>query len=242
VNHHHGIVVVKAFTLTKTNRHGHKPLIQNGLVVVDSRGMISQQQQSSSQQRQPLNAAFVSDPEAASSSLRTRVKEFFLSYRRESDKPAVMEVDDVDILRYLLGRKTTTTTDEYTALIFHAPFCKACQASLPLFQRLARKYSRMQEKFRKRQRKSKYSPDHSPPPPVKFLSVAVTQANSKLLEEAFGITKYPMTRIYHPEQGLIDERPALKKLFKSFEDKLQSIVTSSSSSSTSSCSEASGEK
>jgi thiol-disulfide isomerase/thioredoxin len=215
-------VNVEAFTpspITTSHVHQNQVVLQKdiGTGIVDSR-VVSQPQQ----HVQQLNAAFVTDAETASSpSLRSRVKDFILSYR-EKRKPVVMEVDDVDILRYMLVRKTTTK-DEYTALIFHAPFCKACQASMPLFQRLARKYTRRQEKERQRKLKGKYAEDHGAP--VRFLSVAVTQSNSKLLEETFGITKYPMARIYHPQKGLIDERPALKKLFRNFEETLQSIVS-----------------
>mmetsp|Transcript_7547 Transcript_7547/g.11936 ORF Transcript_7547/g.11936 Transcript_7547/m.11936 type:complete len:235 (+) Transcript_7547:104-808(+) len=155
---------------------------------------------------QPKAALVTSDPGTMKSpSIRARVRDFFLSQRRKTHKPAVVEVEDVDVLKYMLGREQD---DSYIALMFHAPFCKACQASLPMFERLARKYNRGRRKA-----------------PVKFLSVSVTQNNSDMLQEAFGVTKFPLARIYHPAEGLIDERPVLKKLFKDFEQRLQSVVS-----------------
>jgi thiol-disulfide isomerase/thioredoxin len=156
-----------------------------------------------------LDAALVTVEDTAfdhktsnSASVRSRVKDFLTRRRQQRARDfELVEVDDVDILRYLLGKERGS----YTALMFHAKFCTACKASLPLFQKLARKFGKRNA-------------------PVKFLSVAVTKENSQMLEDAFGIKKYPMAQIYHPDHGLVDERPILKKAFKHFEEKLRSIA------------------
>jgi thiol-disulfide isomerase/thioredoxin len=88
------------------------------------------------------------------------------------------------------------------AVMFHAPFCKACQAASPHFHKLAKKYSKN----------------------VKFVSVPLTEANANLLK-GLGVSKFPFGHIYDPEKGLVEELPMLRKLIPRFEEKLRTFVT-----------------
>lgn len=69
---------------------------------------------------------------------------------------------------------------------------------------------------------------------MRFLSVPVTQENAEQLQDRFGVTKFPLAHIYDPTEGLVDERPILRKLFSGFEERLASVVVSSSSNTSSS--------
>jgi thiol-disulfide isomerase/thioredoxin len=86
------------------------------------------------------------------------------------------------------------------AVMFHAPFCKACQAAAPHFYKLAKRYTG-----------------------VKFVSVPLTDANSNMVK-ALGIPKFPFAHIYDPEKGLVDELPILRKLIPKFEERLRSYM------------------
>jgi thiol-disulfide isomerase/thioredoxin len=156
-------------------------------------------------------------------SIRSRVKDFILTQRRKLKnrmQPAVVEIEDIDVFRYLLNHERNS----YTAVMFHAPFCKACKASLPLYQRLARQYKRHKTTRTKEASIQQRDLQLRYPQGIKFLSVAVTKDNSQFLEDVFGVTKFPLAQIYHPQDGLVDERPVLRKLFPGFETKLQSFV------------------
>merc|ERR1712166_1495287 len=131
------------------------------------------------------------------------------------------EVKDIDSIRNLLGQGREE--DTYTAVIFHAPFCKACKASLPLFEELAKQYSNNSNSNIGNQKKNEEEQKQIIPN-VKFLSVPVTQDNSKQLQEDFSVTRFPLAHIYDPQRGLIDERPLLKKMFSKFEERLESVV------------------
>ncbi|KAL3927184.1 MAG: hypothetical protein SGARI_005394, partial [Bacillariaceae sp.] len=138
-------------------------------------------------------------------SIRKRVQDFVS--RQKTKSLNVLEVSDVDMLSYIVQNNDGLgSNSKLHCLMFHAPFCKACHASLPLFQRMAKKFGR---------RKAD----------VQFLSVAVTRENSQLLQEKFGVTKFPTCQIRN-QDGLIEEQPVLKKLFKQFEERLHSVVRS----------------
>lgn len=159
-------------------------------------------------------------------SVRSRVKEFILSQRRKlknRTQPAVVEVEDMDIFRYLLGQERNS----YTAVMFHAPFCKACKASLPLFERVAQRYKNHQNKRISESPLHQGAEEEQVPQRIKFLSVTITKANAQFLQDVFGVTKFPLAQIYHPQDGLVDERPILRKLFPRFEQQIQSFVGSS---------------
>ncbi len=146
----------------------------------------------------------------------------FLQSKKRKSK-VVQEVKDIDSIHSVLGEGQKEAV--YTAVIFHAPYCRACKASMPLFEELARQYNEKNRKYTKRQQKRSWA-DPSPLklPVVKFLSVPVTQDNSKELQDQFSVTKFPLVHIYDPIDGLVDERPVLRKLFSSFEKRLESVV------------------
>ena len=153
--------------------------------------------------------------------IRDRVNSFLRSKKRKSK--VVQEVKDIDSIHSVLGEGQKEAV--YTAVIFHAPYCRACKASMPLFEELARQYNKKNRKYTKRQQKRSWAePSPLKLPVVKFLSVPVTQDNSKELQDQFSVTKFPLVHIYDPIDGLVDERPALRKLFSSFEKRLESVV------------------
>jgi thiol-disulfide isomerase/thioredoxin len=179
-----------------------------------------------------LKAAVVVDTgTAGGSSIRSRVKDLILSQRRKFKnrrRPAVVEVDDMDVFTYMLDQDNR---DAFTVVMFHAPFCKACQASLPLFEQLASRYnlhknisSRTDHNSRRPQ--GVKDDNGSPSQRIKFLSVTVTKANSQFLQDSFGVSQFPLAQIYHSQRGLVDERPVLRKLFPVFEQQVQAFVGS----------------
>eukprot|EP00531_Pseudo-nitzschia_arenysensis_P005002 CAMPEP_0116126110 /NCGR_PEP_ID=MMETSP0329-20121206/6163_1 /TAXON_ID=697910 /ORGANISM="Pseudo-nitzschia arenysensis, Strain B593" /LENGTH=263 /DNA_ID=CAMNT_0003620183 /DNA_START=655 /DNA_END=1446 /DNA_ORIENTATION=+ len=163
--------------------------------------------------------------------IRDRVNSFLRSKKKKSK--VVQEVKDIDSIHSVLGEGQKEAV--YTAVIFHAPYCRACKASMPLFEELARQYNKKNRTYTKQQKKRSWMASSSSSsdeyvekprkqPVVKFLSVPVTQANSKELQDQFSVTKFPLAHIYDPVDGLVDERPVLRKLFSAFEERLESVV------------------
>ncbi|VEU45314.1 unnamed protein product [Pseudo-nitzschia multistriata] len=193
--------------------------------------------------------------------IRSRVQTF-LKKRKRGNK-FVQEVTDIDAVKGLIVESGRTAA--YTAVIFHAPYCKACKASMPLFENLAKKYTSPngpppKQRRRKQQHPANQCPSRqrpsdpvwaaassssgrgelfgegSPalsgapapegplPPDVRFVSVPVTQENAAALEDGFGVTRFPLAHIYDPKEGLVDERPVLRKRFAGFEERLASVV------------------
>ena len=99
-------------------------------------------------------------------------------------------------------------TNQITVVRFFASYCKSCQASTPLFYKLAYDYA-----------------THSSPLArnVKFVEVPLTK-QTKLLHEALGIPSLPFSHIYHPEAGLCEERAVSKKHIAEVEDILRCYV------------------
>lgn len=91
--------------------------------------------------------------------------------------------------------------EQFIAVFFHSPVCKACQAAAPHFYKLSSKYSS-----------------------VKFLSVSLTKSNESSLK-ALGIKKFPFGHIYDSQRDLLDELPTLRKFLPDFEERLQSHVS-----------------
>mmetsp|Transcript_9984 Transcript_9984/g.19708 ORF Transcript_9984/g.19708 Transcript_9984/m.19708 type:complete len:371 (+) Transcript_9984:322-1434(+) len=195
--------------------------------------------------------------------IRSRVQSFLRTKNAKATRSSskfVQEVTDIDAIKRLLSESKGTAA--YTAVIFHAPYCKACKASMPLFEKLAKKYTSEAKKQQTRnqwnqQKSSSWLASSKPAlpredsqqpttsttatisgtphePSVRFLSVPVTQENAEQLQDRFGVTKFPLAHIYDPTEGLVDERPVLRKLFSGFEERLASVVVSSSSSTTTS--------
>jgi thiol-disulfide isomerase/thioredoxin len=159
--------------------------------------------------------------------IKSRVNKFLRSKQiKNKNKSVVQEVKDIDSIRNLLGQGREE--DTYTAVIFHAPFCKACRASLPLFEELAKQYSNNSNSNNSNNnignQKKNEEEQKQIIPNVKFVSVPVTQDNSKQLQEDFSVTRFPLAHIYDPKRGLIDARPVLKKMFPKFEERLESVV------------------
>lgn len=180
--------------------------------------------------------------------IRSRVQSFLRSKKNFQSNQVVQEVTDIDAIKCLLGEAQSAAA--YTAVIFHAPYCKACKASMPLFENLAKQYSKKakqtQQKLRIQQRRPEswqtsnvnqaipmngssssqqlILPTSQQPPSVRFVSVPVTQDNASQLQDRFGVTKFPLAHIYDPIEGLVDERPVLRKLFSGFEERLASVV------------------
>lgn len=98
-----------------------------------------------------------------------------------------------------------SSKEQFVAVFFHSPVCKACQAAAPHFYKLSQKYSN-----------------------VKFLSVPLTPGNKQTLQQDLGVKKFPFGHIYHSQHGLLDELPILRKLIPNFEARLQSHVLAGS--------------
>ena len=199
-------------------------------------------------------ALVVDDSSTATTSsegIRERVNSFLRSKKRKSK--VVKEVKDIDSIYSCLGEGQKEAV--YTAVIFHAPYCRACKASIPLFEELARQYNKKNKKYaRQQQRKQRAwlaSDAQTTPSPtaettrprkqpvVKFVSVPVTAQNSKELQDQFSVTRFPLAHIYDPVDGLVDERPLLRKLFPEFRERLESMVQVVDSASSSSSAESS---
>lgn len=137
------------------------------------------------------------------STLRSRVGSALGDIKRRivRQRPRVEVIEDVsDFDSILKGTK-----EQFVAVFFHSPVCKACQAAAPHFYKLAQKYSN-----------------------VKFVSVPLTPGNKETLQQDLGVKKFPFGHIYHSQHGLLDELPILRKLVPNFEARLKSHVNAGS--------------
>ncbi len=137
-------------------------------------------------------------------SLRSRVGSALgdIQRRIRLQRPTTVEViEDVSDFDSILK----STKEQFVAVFFHSPVCKACQAAAPHFYKLSQKYS-----------------------DVKFLSVPLTPGNKETLQQELGVYKFPFGHIYHSEHGLLDELPILRKLVPHFEERLKSHVNAGS--------------
>mmetsp|Transcript_89282 Transcript_89282/g.257516 ORF Transcript_89282/g.257516 Transcript_89282/m.257516 type:complete len:216 (+) Transcript_89282:25-672(+) len=134
-------------------------------------------------------------------SFRSRVGAAFggIKRRMKRHRPQVEVIEDVSDFDSILK----STKEDFVAVFFHSPVCKACQIAAPHFQKLAQKYSN-----------------------VKFLSVPLTPMNKEVLQKDLGVKKFPFGHIYHSEHGLLDELPFLRKFAPQFDDRLQSLINS----------------
>ena len=87
---------------------------------------------------------------------------------------------------------------------WHAKWCKACQAILPLYNKLARKYQ-----------------EHEVQTRVKFVQIAVTDKNLNLHQEFVRLPSLPYAHIYHPSHGLVEELKVSKPHFRKFEQAIR---------------------
>jgi thiol-disulfide isomerase/thioredoxin len=106
-------------------------------------------------------------------------------------------------------------TATFTVVRFYAPWCRACQANQPLYQKLAAAY-------RNRSTSSSDGP-YQKNPVIQFVQVPLTQETA-VLQQGLGIPSLPYGHIYHAEAGLVEERKIGKKTFGTFEQVLQTYV------------------
>jgi len=106
---------------------------------------------------------------------------------------------------------TVTESNEYRDIVenfkdsiivtrFHAKWCKACQATAPLFHRLARKN-----------------------PGIIFIEVPVQAENSDL-HQGLNVPSVPFSRIYYPTAGLVEEMQISKKRWPTYEKVVATYV------------------
>lgn len=136
-------------------------------------------------------------------SLRYRVGNALGGFKRgvRHGRATVEVIEDVSDLNSIVR----STKEQFVAVFFHSPVCKACQAAAPHYYKLSRKYS-----------------------DVKFLSVPLTPGNEETLKHDLGVKKFPFGHIYHSQHGLLDELPILRKFIPHFEERLQFHVLSGS--------------
>ena len=99
-------------------------------------------------------------------------------------------------------------SNQITVVRFFASYCKSCQASAPLFYKLAYDYATHSSALARN---------------VKFIEVPLTK-QTKLLHEALGIPSLPFSHIYHPLAGLCEERAVSKKHIAEVEGILRCYV------------------
>ena len=95
-----------------------------------------------------------------------------------------------------------------TVVRFFASYCKSCQASAPLFYKLAFNYAAHDSPLARN---------------VKFVEVPLTK-QTKLLHEALGIPSLPFSHIYHPDAGLCEELAVSKKHIADVDECLRCYV------------------
>lgn len=95
-----------------------------------------------------------------------------------------------------------------TVVRFFASYCKSCQASAPLFYKLAFRYAKHDSPLARN---------------VKFVEVPLTK-QTKLLHEALGIPSLPFSHIYHPDAGLCEELAVSKKHIADVDECLRCYV------------------
>jgi thiol-disulfide isomerase/thioredoxin len=104
--------------------------------------------------------------------------------KKRSTKPNVLHIESVEDYK-----QEVIDSSQITVVRFYSRYCKSCQASEPLFYKLARDF---QENG------------------VKFVEVPLTP-QTNVLHEALGVPSLPWTHIYHPDAGLVEERKVSKK-------------------------------
>jgi thiol-disulfide isomerase/thioredoxin len=154
------------------------------------------------------NTIEIPETYGSANSFETRMKALVLgdqkqkksaSTSKSSRLPNVFEAVTLQDFKRLVGDER----ERITVVRFHAPWCRACQRTALLFDRLAIKY-----------------------PNVKFVKVQVG-SESQHLVAAFGIPKFPYGHIYHPTQGLAEELSMNKHVFQDFCRILASYVDES---------------
>ena len=124
-----------------------------------------------------------------------------------SSKPKAIEiVQTVEEFQQIIGFEK----EQLVAVLYAAPWCRACKAVTPKFLQLAQRYAKIAK--RKRRQPSQSTP--------KFVQVPVSQDNMNVLK-GLGVEKFPMYQLYHPQHGLVASGPFLRKVVHEFEDTLR---------------------
>lgn len=116
-------------------------------------------------------------------------------------KDIVAHVESItDYKRLVVEEKSSITV-----VRFYSRYCKSCQASEPLFYKLAADFH-----------------DHGSHG-VHFVEVPLN-AKTKVLHEALEVPSLPWTHIYHPDAGLVEERKVSKKHIEDVRKSLRCYV------------------
>lgn len=153
------------------------------------------------------NTIEIPETYGSGNSFETRMKALVLGDEKlkksastsKSCLPNVFEAVTLQDFKRLVGDER----ERISVVRFHAPWCRACLRTAPLFDRLAVKY-----------------------PNVNFVKVQVGPESQHLVA-AFGIPKFPYGQIYHPTQGLAEELSMNKNVFQDFCRILASYVDES---------------
>lgn len=108
---------------------------------------------------------------------------------------------------YTMEDYKTVVVDEQETMVvvrFFAPWCRACKAVAPMYEKLANEYS----------------------PSVKFVQVPLTKQNA-FLHEGLGVRSHPFAHIYHPTAGLVEEMSMNKRVFHEFRHILETYIDGS---------------
>ncbi|GKY93957.1 hypothetical protein MPSEU_000362600 [Mayamaea pseudoterrestris] len=108
-------------------------------------------------------------------------------------------------------RVVADEAEQMVVVLFHAPWCRACKATQPLFRKLAREYTSSSNSCTQQQQL------------VKFVRVPLTQ-NNGFLHDGLGVPSLPYAHLYHPTAGLVEERKINKHKFDAFANILKEYV------------------
>jgi len=102
--------------------------------------------------------------------------------------------------------KTVVVDEQETMVVvrFFAPWCRACKAVEPLYEKLAREYA----------------------PSVKFVQVPLTKQNA-FLHNGLGVPSLPYGHVYDPSVGLVEEMSMNKRTFHEFRHTLETYIDGS---------------
>lgn len=104
--------------------------------------------------------------------------------RKKQQRADILHIESIE--KY---KEEVINSSEMTVVRFYSRYCKSCQASEPLFYKLAADFDQ-----------------HG----VKFVEVPLTP-HTKVLHDALEVPSLPWTHIYHPDAGLVEERKVSRK-------------------------------
>ena len=104
--------------------------------------------------------------------------------QKKNQRAGVLHIESIEEYK-----EEVINSSYMTVVRFNSRYCKSCQASEPLFYKLAADFDQ-----------------HG----VKFAEVPLTP-HTKVLHDALEVPSLPWTHIYHPDAGLVEERKVSKK-------------------------------